>query len=56
MIISVLQNSWKSFIYITMLLFLFIMIFTLLGLSWFLYKFGDKEEDYDYPRTNFDTF
>ena len=39
-----------------MLMFMMVVIFTLLGLSWFLYKFGNTTEDYTYPRSNFDTF
>jgi len=56
MIISVMQNSWKSFIYITMLMFLFILILTLLGITWFVWKFGPSDDPYTFPRSNYDTF
>ena len=39
-----------------MLMFLFVIILTLLGLSWFYLKFGDTSEPYEYPRSNFDIF
>ena len=56
MIISVMQNSWKSFIYITMLMFLFVIIVTLLGITWFVWKFGASSDPYTFPRANYDTF
>jgi len=37
-------------------MFLFVIILTLLGLSWFFQKFGNTEEAYSYPRSNFDQF
>lgn len=52
-IIQVIQRSASSFLYITMLLFVFIFIFTLLGMQVFGGKFsfpGGK------PRGNYDTF
>mmetsp|Transcript_7183 Transcript_7183/g.12108 ORF Transcript_7183/g.12108 Transcript_7183/m.12108 type:complete len:1503 (-) Transcript_7183:75-4583(-) len=52
-ILGVMSRSYKSFIYITMLMFLFIFIYALLGMSLFGGKF-----DYDdgTPRGNYDTF
>ena len=56
-IMGVIVRSYKSFIYITMLMFLFILIFTLLGMQ----LFGGSEmqpgktKD-DGPQNNYDQF
>ena len=51
MIVSVMAKSYMSFIYITMLMFLFIYIFALLGMS----VFGGKMNFPDgVPRSNYD--
>lgn len=54
-------KSYKSFIYITILMFLFIYIFSLLGASVFggklpCTKWVDCEDGQDAPRANYDTF
>jgi hypothetical protein len=52
-IIAVMIKSYKSFIYITLLMFLFIIIFSLLGMQ----IFGGKMNfDDGLPRGNFDVF
>jgi hypothetical protein len=53
-IIGVIVKSYKSFIYITLLMFLFIYIFALLGQNLFAYKLFDDEGDS--PKENYDTF
>lgn len=53
-IISVVKKSYMSFVYITCLMFLFIFIFTLLGMSIFAGYFqGDPEGT---PSNNYDSF
>jgi len=52
-ILGVMARSYKSFIYITMLMFLFIFIYALLGMSLFGGKFN---YDDGVPRGNYDTF
>jgi len=52
-IIQVMVKSYKSFIYITILMFLFIYIFSLLGVELFGNKFN---YDGEVPRTNYDSF
>jgi hypothetical protein len=52
-IIQVMIKSYKSFIYITILMFLFIIIFSLLGMQIFG---GIMEFDDGLPRGNFDRF
>ena len=53
-VIAVLTKAWKSILYITGLLILFIFIFTMAGMQ----LFGGKltEEDGSIPRNNFDSF
>jgi voltage-dependent calcium channel L type alpha-1S len=46
-------RSYKSFIYITMLMFLFIFIYALLGMSLFGGQFNYED---GLPRGNFDSF
>jgi hypothetical protein len=53
-IISVIGRSYMSFFYITMLMFLFIIIFSLLGTQIFGGQFGDDINEL--PRGNYDTF
>lgn len=53
-IIGVMQRSYSSFIYITALMFLFIFIFTLLGMQTFGGIFIDDPEGT--PSNNFDSF
>ena len=52
-IVRVMQSSFMSFVYITSLLFIFVFIYSLLGMQFFggLYDFDDGV-----PRGNFDTF
>ena len=52
-IMAVIARSYKSFIYITVLMFLFVIIFSLLGMSLFggLFNFVDGK-----PRGNYDSF
>jgi len=52
-IIGVMVRSYKSFGYITILMFLFIFIFSLLGMSTFGGKFSFEDGR---PRGNFDSF
>lgn len=52
-IIAVIQRSAGSFLYITMLLFVFIFIFTLLGMQIFGGRFNFETGK---PRGNYDTF
>jgi len=52
-IIQVMVKSYKSFIYITILMFLFIYIFSLLGVELFGNKFNYDE---GVPRANYDEF
>lgn len=52
-IISVIQNSISSFIYLTILLFLFVFIYSLLGMQIYGGNFNFKD---GVPRTNFDSF
>ena len=52
-ILAVMVKSYKSFIYITMLMFLFLYIFSLLGTSIFGHKFNYEE---GVPRGNYDSF
>lgn len=52
-IIGVMVRSYKSFIYITLLMFLFIFIFSLLGMQIFG---GAMTVDGETPRGNYDTF
>jgi len=52
-IIRVMVKSYKSFIYITILMFLFIYIFSLLGVELFGNKFNYEE---GVPRANYDNF
>lgn len=52
-IIHVMVKSYKSFIYITLLMFLFIYIFALLGVSMFGNEFNFEDRP---PRGNYDTF
>jgi hypothetical protein len=52
-ILSVMQRSYKSFIYITALMFLFIFIFTLLGMQTFGGIFMDDPEGL--PSNNYDS-
>lgn len=52
-ILGVMARSYKSFIYITMLMFLFIFIYALLGMSLFGGKFN---YDDGVPRGNYDSF
>jgi hypothetical protein len=52
-IIGVMVRSYKSFIYITLLMFLFIFIFSLLGMQIFG---GTMTIDGETPRFNYDTF
>lgn len=47
-------RSYKSFVYITMLMFLCIIIYSLLGMQIFGAKM--KFEDGDVPRGNYDRF
>lgn len=51
-ILGVMARSYKSFIYITALMFLFVFIFMLLGMNIYGGKFGTGE---DVPRGNFDS-
>lgn len=53
-IVGVILKSFWSFVYITVLLFIFVFIYALLGMQFFggLYDFGDGV----FIRTNFDTF
>ena len=51
-ILGVMARSYKSFIYITALMFLFVFIFMLLGMNIYGGKFGSGE---DVPRGNFDS-
>lgn len=53
-IIGVVTRSYMSFFYITMLMFLFIIIFSLLGTQIFGGEFGDDISEL--PRGNYDTF
>lgn len=53
-IISVVRKSYMSFVYITGLMFLFIFIFTLLGMSIFAGYFKDDPEGM--PANNYDSF
>ena len=53
-IIQVMVKSYKSFIYITSLMFLFIYIFSLLGMNLFANKLVDQ--DGETPRGNYDRF
>ena len=53
-IISVVKKSYMSFIYITALMFLFIFIFTLLGMSTFAGYFKDDPEGM--PPNNYESF
>jgi hypothetical protein len=53
LILQVIVRSYKSFGYITMLMFLFIFIFTLLGRS--LYA-GEMSYPQGKPKSNYDTF
>ena len=53
-IIGVIARSYMSFFYIANLMFLFIIIFSLLGTQLFGGKFGDDPETI--PRGNFDSF
>ena len=53
-IIHVMVKSYKSFIYITLLMFLFIYIFALLGISMFGNSFA--KTDGRLPRGNYDKF
>lgn len=53
-ILGVMARSYKSFIYITMLMFLFIIIFSLLGMQTFGGMFKDFEDGI--PTNNYDTF
>jgi magnesium-transporting ATPase (P-type) len=53
-IISVMSRSYMSFVYITALMFLFIMIFTLLGMQTFAGYWKDDPEGT--PPNNYDTF
>ena len=57
-IISVISKSYMSFFYIAMLMFLFIIIFSLLGSEMFGGKIIQKDPDdpNSKPRGNFDTF
>ena len=52
-IIGVMMRSYKSFLYITMLMFLFIVIYSLLGMQTFggMFMFDDGV-----PTNNYDTF
>jgi len=52
-IIAVMVRSYKSFIYITMLMFLFIFIYSLLGMNTFGGMFNYED---GVPRGNYDTF
>ena len=52
-IIQVMVKSYKSFIYITILMFLFIYIFSLLGMSLFGNQFNYED---GIPRANYDAF
>jgi len=52
-IIHVMVKSYKSFIYITLLMFLFIYIFALLGISMFGNSFNFEDR---LPRGNYDDF
>lgn len=52
-IIGVMMRSYKSFIYITLLMFLFIFIFALLGMQTFG---GNMNYDDGLPRGNYDSF
>jgi hypothetical protein len=52
-IIHVMVKSYKSFIYITLLMFLFIYIFALLGISMFGNSFNFEDR---LPRGNYDNF
>ena len=53
-ILGVMMRSYKSFIYITMLMFLFIIIFSLLGMQTFGGKFQNLEDGI--PANNYDSF
>ena len=53
-IINVIRKSYMSFVYITMLMILFIVIFSLLGTQMFGGQFGDDVDSL--PRGNYDTF
>jgi len=55
MVIGVIQRAMMDFVLITMLMFVFIFIYTLLGRQIFQgkYDFGPDEE---LPRANFDSF
>ena len=60
-IIQVMVKSYKSFIYITILMFLFIYIFSLLGVELFgrklhCTKWVECEDGREAPRTNYDSF
>ena len=57
-IIAVISKSYMSFFYIAMLMFLFIIIFSLLGSEMFGGKIIQKAPDdpNTKPRGNFDTF
>ena len=52
-IMDVIGRSWKSFMYITMLMLLFIVIFALLGMSIFGGQFNYVD---GLPRGNYDSF
>lgn len=52
-ILGVMVRSYKSFIYITMLMFLFIIIFSLLGMQTFGGQFQFED---GVPANNYDTF
>lgn len=52
-IIGVMVRSYKSFIYITLLMFLFIFIFSLLGMQTFGGQFSYPDGT---PRGNYDSF
>lgn len=52
-IVGVMVRSYKSFIYITILMFLFIIIFALLGMQVFG---GTMNYDDGIPRGNYDRF
>jgi len=53
-IISVIQRSFMDFIYIAVLLFLFVVVYTLLGRQLFQGKFSFGDEEI--PRVNYETF
>lgn len=53
-ILSVMSKSYMSFVYITMLMNLFIIIFTLLGMQ--LYGGYWKDDEEGLPANNFDNF